>query len=71
MNCKKCNSDRIISINGKTCDCFTTNYKDTEYTGYVPDDIGLGEGGDYIEFDYCLDCGTIQGPFPIVEDYYN
>lgn len=26
--------------------------------------MGIG-GGDYVEFDYCLDCGQIQGTFPV------
>jgi hypothetical protein len=33
------------------------------HRGYVPDDMGIG-GGDYVEFDYCLQCGQIQGRFP-------
>jgi hypothetical protein len=47
-----------ISINGKEGD------------GYVPDDIGIG-GGDYITFTYCLDCGKIQGDFPISQEAVN
>jgi len=31
---------------------------------YVPGDFGIG-GGDYIRFDYCLECGKIQGDFPL------
>jgi hypothetical protein len=34
------------------------------YHGYVPRDLGIG-GGDDVEFDYCLDCGQIQGRFPL------
>jgi hypothetical protein len=26
--------------------------------------MGIG-GGDYVEFDYCLNCGQIQGQFPL------
>jgi hypothetical protein len=32
----------------------------------VPDDIGL-DGGDYLCFDYCLQCGKVQGEFPLAE----
>jgi hypothetical protein len=32
--------------------------------GYVPDDLGIG-GGDDVHFAYCLDCGQIQGTFPL------
>ena len=34
----------------------------------MPCDIGLGEGGDYIEFSLCLDCGKVQDSFPITDD---
>lgn len=36
MICIKCKSDRIISINGKTSDCFNAQYKTIDYDGYVP-----------------------------------
>jgi hypothetical protein len=32
--------------------------------GYVPRDLGVG-GGDDVQFAYCLDCGQIQGRFPL------
>jgi hypothetical protein len=32
--------------------------------GYVPPDLGVG-GGDDGHFAYCLDCGRIQGAFPV------
>ena len=32
---------------------------------YVPRDLGIG-GGDDVHFDYCLDCGQIQGKFPLL-----
>jgi hypothetical protein len=35
-----------------------------EHHGYVPRDIGIG-GGDYLKMSYCLDCGQIQGEFPL------
>jgi hypothetical protein len=28
--------------------------------------MGIG-GGDYVAFSYCLDCGQIQGDFPLPE----
>jgi hypothetical protein len=31
--------------------------------GYVARDLGIG--GDDVNFDYCLDCGQIQGKFPL------
>jgi len=32
---------------------------------YVPGDIGISDNEDYISFDYCLECGKVQGKFPI------
>jgi len=64
--CIRCESDRILEIGGKTSDCYGHAYKDKEYTGYVPDNVGIG-GDDYIEFSYCLECGQIQGKFPVAD----
>ena len=66
MKCQQCDSERVLYISGKTKDlCFvrdTTTSKTRD--GYVPNSIGIG-GGDYIEFNFCLDCGQIQGTFPV------
>ena len=41
---------------------------DKEHNGYVLDDINIGGGfGDYIDLDYCLNCGQIQGEWPCRE----
>ena len=66
MSCKNCNGDRILSIFGKCDDeCNVQGCGIERDAYYVPDGIGIG-GGDQIEFDYCLDCGTIQSDeFPI------
>lgn len=70
MACK-CGSDRIMSINSKCndmcCLSLDTMNGTIENIGYVPDDLNIG-GGDYIEFDVCLDCGRIQGNFPIDDE---
>lgn len=65
MECQKCGSDRIMIISGKCADLFYASYKSHEIDGYVPDDIGLKDGGDYVDLDYCLECGQIQGEWPI------
>ena len=70
MGCQKCGSDRIASINGKTSDCFSGVIEGKDYDGYVPSDMGIG-GGDDIEFSYCLNCGQIQGKWPVYPDLYN
>lgn len=66
MNCLRCNSDRLLEIQGKTADRFVMwNNKGQEYEGYPPMDAGIGDSGDDIEFTYCLDCGQIQDDFPV------
>jgi hypothetical protein len=41
-----------------------------ETNDYVPERVGIG-GGDYVAFEYCLDCGQIQGRFPIAKRVLN
>lgn len=62
--CKRCNSGRVLDASAKTSDGFGMWIAGNEYTGYVPRDIGIG-GGDYVKISYCLDCGQIQGNFPL------
>jgi hypothetical protein len=37
---------------------------EAEHDGYVPSDMEIG-GGDDMQFHMCLDCGQIQGEFPL------
>lgn len=64
MNCQKCSSERIMSATGKCSDTCGFSINGVDADGYVPKGIGIG-GGDYIKFNYCLDCGQIQGKFPV------
>jgi len=59
-----CGSNRIATVQSKSSDLNFISVGDKEHNGYVPKDMGIGED-DYIEFEYCLDCGQIQGEFPI------
>ena len=68
MSCDKCQSDRVLRVSGKTSDMFSASGDGVDYDGYVPTNIGIAgpnDYGDYINFVYCLDCGKIQGKFPI------
>ncbi len=64
MGCTKCNSERVASVNAKCSDLGSVEMNGAEIDGHIPDDLNIG-GGDYIEFDYCLDCGQIQAEFPL------
>lgn len=63
MHCQKCQSERVLKISAKCSDLCFVEYKGIDQCDYVPDDIGLG-GGDYVAFDMCMDCGTVQGKWP-------
>jgi len=66
MTCK-CGSNRIISVCTKSSDRNFVQFEDQEHDGYVPHLIAIG-GGDYLEFDYCAECGCIQSSlFPLQE----
>jgi hypothetical protein len=60
MNCVNCDSDRILSVLAHCSDTFNANFKGVEYNGYVPGDLGIGDGDD-VEVDICLACGMAQG----------
>lgn len=66
MNCQFCESERILAITAKCSDCFNVYARtsDKEVNGEVPTDLSIG-GGDYVEFSYCLNCGRIQGTWPL------
>lgn len=67
--CQTCKSTALASIWVKCSDGFNFKSEETgEYEGYVPSGIGIdmkGGAGDYVGFTYCLDCGQIQGEFPV------
>ena len=63
MACK-CGSKRIASVNSKSSDLNFVSIGTNENDGYLPSDMGIG-GGDYVEFKWCLDCGQIQGKWPV------
>jgi len=69
MKCDKCESERIMEFMGKTSDLCHAEIQGTEYDGECPKDLGIGSG-DYIRLSYCLDCGKIQGTFPIKEPQF-
>lgn len=70
MTCQTCKSERILSYNGKCSDLFSgsigpkhKDFSDDGY-GYVPEGLGIG-GGDYLRGDLCLNCGQMQGKWPV------
>lgn len=68
VGCQTCKSERIMSVYAKASDLHMVQMVNThqEHDGYLPEDLGIG-GGDEVQFTYCLDCGQIQGDFPLDE----
>jgi len=62
--CQRCSSDRIFSFTSKSSDLNGGSFKDKEFDGYFPRDLNLG-GGDYVEASVCLECGQVQGSWPV------
>ena len=56
-----CECTRIARVNGKVDDRISIEIGSNEFG--LKEEFGIG-GGDYIHFDYCLDCGKIQAKFP-------
>jgi hypothetical protein len=65
--CQRCNIERILTISGKCNDLCYVKYDEEISDGCVPREINLG-GGDYIELNICMECGQVQGHYPI-DDY--
>ena len=61
MNCIRCESKRILTINAKSSDLNThfIEHLDHEHDGHNPEIPGVCDG-DYINLTFCLDCGQIQ-----------
>jgi hypothetical protein len=65
MSCQRCKKDRVCSISAKCSDGFSGYIGGKRCDGYVPSDMGISRSEDYVELKYCLDCGQIQGKFPL------
>lgn len=62
--CQRCNSPRVAHLSAKSSDLNFVILGDAEHYGYVPEDMGIGSD-DYVELAWCLDCGQIQGFWPL------
>ena len=62
--CQRCQSGRVADLLARCSDMCSMALAGKRQSGYVPRDMGVG-GGDDVGFVYCLDCGQIQGCFPV------
>ena len=60
--CKNCSSPRIAKVLAKNPDGYSVCIMDVEYQNPVANNIFDGE---YVDFAVCLDCGSVQGNFPV------
>lgn len=68
-HCQNCSGERLMSVHGKCSSMSFVEVKHLglEHDGYVPSNLNIGSGK-YIEFEVCLDCGHIQGTWPVEDD---
>jgi len=66
MKCQTCQSERVANISGKCSDLCSVQIPSEGYEsqGYNSLRGPLGSS-DYIELRVCLDCGQVQGDFPL------
>jgi hypothetical protein len=69
MKCN-CGSERILNANGKVSDMCDLQFQGRYKDGYVPSGLNIGSG-DYLEVSFCLDCGKVQGNFPVTDEQVN
>ena len=61
--CQTCQGTRIASITGRCKDSCWFKPGDREDVPHPPE--WINSAGDDMYFQYCLDCGQIQGQFPV------
>jgi len=67
MTCQRCKSERVAQIVAKHSDMFWFSCPADEVevkSDYAPRVQNVC-GGDYTRFKVCLDCGQVQGTFPV------
>lgn len=65
-----CDSDRVVYINAKSSDLNFVEFKNKKQDGYMPDIKNVG-GGDYVDPNICLECGKVQGTFPVSDPKFD
>lgn len=62
--CQRCGGHRLARVLAHCSDMCGVEVSGRRHHGYVPRGLGIG-GGDDVQFTYCLDCGQMQGLFPL------
>jgi hypothetical protein len=61
--CQRCGGLRLARVLAHCMDMAGVDLAGRHRSGYLPRDLGIG--GEDVRFAYCLDCGQIQGRFPL------
>lgn len=62
--CQRCSSERVLHASSHGRDCHDWSMGKKAGDGYLPNDFSLG-GGDGMHVRVCLDCGQLQGKWPL------
>ena len=67
--CQRCESNKLFSMNAKFNDMFTFTYqgKNHDTPDYAPNVDNICDS-DYAFPEICLECGQVQGNFPVDDD---
>ena len=70
QRCQRCQSPRVVMIQAKANDGFSFLISETGFQtdeqGYAPSVKNVTDSGDYMCPEFCLECGQIQGKFPVI-----
>ena len=64
VSCQRCKSHRVATATSHGSDMQSFSMGSVDHSGYLPSDVGIG-GNDDLEIEYCLDCGQLQGTWPL------
>jgi hypothetical protein len=64
MKCDHCSNNRVFFVSGKSSDLNSYGMGSYSHESYLPHIKGIC-GGDYFDTKICLDCGKVQGKFPV------
>ena len=64
-SCQRCKSNRLLMAGGKTSDMSYYSLGEREHHGYNLPVKNISRGGDYLDIVVCLECGQLQGKWPV------
>lgn len=65
FRCQRCESDRILEFSARHKDQLFLKINGNISEDYNPCDVGLGKCYDDLEGFLCLNCGQLQGKWPL------